>query len=324
MRFPTKKVLALLVAALCFLGSIAFTLFYNPRAETYFAPLSAEKSTGSPMLAKDTDGDGLKDWEEQLWKTDQNKQDTDSDGTPDGQEIKQGRDPLVAGPNDKLDLETVSTKINTETESDLTSTDKFSRDLFLKILAAKKANAPPTEADLSNYLNTSIKQEIEAQTLKYFTEGDIMIMSPENPEKIRVYGNEVAKILTKKPKVPLEHELVTVDRAQTKNDPSELKKLDPLYAEYKRIQNELLAITVPKSASATHIALINAVMRMAWSIDSFKYFLTDQIKALPGISAYAVNVQEFLTSVRRLNIYFKSENIEFGPEDRAYDFFDKI
>ncbi len=323
MKLPSKKLTSYVLLIFIVAGLVYFFV-YKSDVRTYSAPLSAEKSQESPILVKDADNDGLKDWEEQLWKTDMNIPDTDGDGTTDGQEIKQGRDPLLAGPNDKLDLETVSTKVNTETEGDLTSTDKFSRDLFLKIIAAKKANTPPTEADLTDYLNTSIKQEIEAQTLKEFTEGDITITSAENPEKIRAYGNMLAETLTKKPKKPLEHELVIVDRAQTKNDPAELEKLDPLYDEYKRIESELLAMTVPKSASATHLALVNAVTRLAWSIDGFKYFLTDQIKALPGISAYADNVQEFLTSVRRFNVYFKSENIEFTPEDRGYGFFDKI
>ena len=38
-------------------------------------------------LDVDTDGDGLKDWEELLWKTDSNKIDTDGDGTNDNEEI---------------------------------------------------------------------------------------------------------------------------------------------------------------------------------------------------------------------------------------------
>ncbi len=51
-------------------------------------------------LIKDSDNDGLLDWEEKVYGTDPNNPDTDGDGTTDGEEIKQHRDPLVAGPND--------------------------------------------------------------------------------------------------------------------------------------------------------------------------------------------------------------------------------
>ncbi|MEK7541563.1 MAG: hypothetical protein AAB533_01815, partial [Patescibacteria group bacterium] len=45
-------------------------------------------------LTRDQDADGLKDWEEGIFRTDPQNPDTDADGTPDGEEIKQNRDPL--------------------------------------------------------------------------------------------------------------------------------------------------------------------------------------------------------------------------------------
>ncbi len=51
---------------------------------------------------KDSDNDGLKDWEEALWKTDPQNPDSDGDGTPDGEEVAEGRNPAVPGPNDSL------------------------------------------------------------------------------------------------------------------------------------------------------------------------------------------------------------------------------
>ncbi len=51
---------------------------------------------------KDSDNDGLKDWEEALWKTDPQNQDSDGDGTPDGKEVAEGRNPAVPGPDDSL------------------------------------------------------------------------------------------------------------------------------------------------------------------------------------------------------------------------------
>lgn len=60
-------------------------------------------STRSQVEQVDTDGDGLKDWEEELWQTMVNKADTDGDGTTDGQEVERRRDPSRAGPNDELE-----------------------------------------------------------------------------------------------------------------------------------------------------------------------------------------------------------------------------
>ena len=48
----------------------------------------------------DTDGDGLRDWEEELLGTDPNNPDTDGDGFLDGEEINSGHNPLVKAPGD--------------------------------------------------------------------------------------------------------------------------------------------------------------------------------------------------------------------------------
>ena len=57
----------------------------------------------------DTDRDGLPDWKEKLYGSDINKLDTDGDGTNDGAEITQARNPVIRNtadtenpPNDKL------------------------------------------------------------------------------------------------------------------------------------------------------------------------------------------------------------------------------
>jgi len=51
---------------------------------------------------KDNDNDGLKDWEEELYKTNPNNPDTDADGYLDGEEVNSGHNPLVKAPGDEI------------------------------------------------------------------------------------------------------------------------------------------------------------------------------------------------------------------------------
>lgn len=53
---------------------------------------------------KDSDNDGLKDWEEELYKTSPYDPDTDGDGYLDGEEINSGHNPLVKAPGDDVFL----------------------------------------------------------------------------------------------------------------------------------------------------------------------------------------------------------------------------
>ena len=49
------------------------------------------------LIDKDSDSDGLKDWEETLWKTDPKNPDSDGDSYLDGLEVKNGYSPSGAG-----------------------------------------------------------------------------------------------------------------------------------------------------------------------------------------------------------------------------------
>lgn len=320
---PSKKISLLALISLIFLGGLVYVLFYMENTKTYVAP-TVSLTTTNRLLAKDNDNDGLKDWEEQLWKSDPTNPDSDSDGTPDGLEIKSGRNPNVAGPNDKLDMDTVTNKINTETESDLSETDKFSRELFLKIIAAKKADAPPTEADLESFLNASIEQEIKAQSVRAYGEGDFQVDGKETPEKIKIYGDEIVRILTEKPAKELEYEIDIFERAEKNNDPEELKKLEPLIAQYRNIETMLLKVVVPESALEQHIAFTNSVAGMIYSITGLKYIMTDPIRAVPGVASYAENAESFITTVQQFKNYFKTVDVSFEEGDRGYNFFENI
>lgn len=320
---PSKKTSLLALASLIFLGSLIYFLFYVKDTKTYVAPAVSVVTTNK-ILAKDTDEDGLKDWEEQLWKSDPLNPDSDSDGTPDGLEIKSGRNPTVAGPNDKLDLDTIENKINTETETDLSETDKFSRDLFLKIIAAKKADAPPSAEDLEKFLNASVLQEMKNQPVKTYGEGDFQVDKSETLEKIKAYGEKIAEIMNTKPPQPLEDELTIFERAETKNDPNELKKLEPLIDQYRWIESSLLKTVVPESALPNHIAFTNGVSGMAYSITGLRYIMTDPIRALPGVDTYDRNFANFINSLLQFKSYFETSGVIFEKGDRGYNYFNKL
>lgn len=85
---------------------IVFGIYWGVRL-TFFKSDSPPKlaqeeaRTGLPYTPPaDADGDGLPDKYEEMYKTDANKADTDGDGVSDREEIEQGRDPTIPGPDD--------------------------------------------------------------------------------------------------------------------------------------------------------------------------------------------------------------------------------
>jgi len=106
--FP-KPILILALAAFGVGGGV-WLLQKNAPAQTESASVVsaiASPPTTETTQTPDSDTDGLKDWEEALWKTDPYSPDTDGDGVSDGDEIKAGHNPLAkdAAPSQTKNLE---------------------------------------------------------------------------------------------------------------------------------------------------------------------------------------------------------------------------
>ncbi len=102
---PSRKFAIIALALLLAVGGLF--LFFGGEAMRRKTADAPQKEIVSGAVRgknsqKDSDNDGLKDWEEVLWKTDPQNPDTDGDGTPDGEEVKLGRDPTIPAPGDKI------------------------------------------------------------------------------------------------------------------------------------------------------------------------------------------------------------------------------
>jgi hypothetical protein len=102
-KISLKKLplITILVAVVLAIGLILFVGKYSKK--TALSQLSFwSKEVTIESQNQDNDNDGLRDWEEDLYKTDPNNPDTDGDGYSDGEEINSGRNPLVKAPGDEV------------------------------------------------------------------------------------------------------------------------------------------------------------------------------------------------------------------------------
>lgn len=72
------------------------------RPHTFLENREASEFESADDSFLDADADGLLGWEENLWGTDVHNPDSDGDGTPDGDEVRNGRDPTIAPPDTRI------------------------------------------------------------------------------------------------------------------------------------------------------------------------------------------------------------------------------
>lgn len=314
MATRTKIFIALVALAVLVGGG---WLFYTGRSEATFArPTPAQISKAAEVLARDRDNDGLKDWEEELWKTDILNPDSDGDGTPDGEEIQKGRDPLKAGPEDALEREVLEAK-TVPGGGDWSETDRVSRELFARYLSIKQSGQPFTAEDEEALLADFISRYPERRTVKVYTVRDLASAKADDEAAWRAYGNAVGEAIrahTEKQKGE-ESELVIFERALANEDEIDLANLKNRVERYQALVDGFAAVPVPKSVGNTALNLINAVAALKESVSGMALAFTDPVRALSAATGYPTAVNRLTDALTGLAEFFKQNEVVFGEEE---------
>jgi len=274
------------------------------------------------FLEKDTDEDGLKDWEEKLWKTDLQKADTDGDGTPDGEEIRLGRDPLTLGPDDRLDQDTIKSKISTGTPEKLTETDKISREFMTRYIELKKETGKISAEDAENLAISLLQKHNLDLKPKEYGLSDLVTATSSDSFAVRAYGNAVGAILIKHSPKNSESELDIVTRAAKAGSPegaeASLKKLDPIINGYSAIIADLLALPIPEGAEIAHLPLLQSLSGLLEGLKGLRALTTNSIQAMPALSLYRDSAENLGIAVQGFGDYFKKHGVSFTKKESGY------
>lgn len=238
----------------------------------------------SQSLKKDSDNDGLKDWEEILWKTDSNNPDTDGDGMSDGEEVQQGRDPLKPGPDDKLKEKmptlnqgVAGADINSDDNS-VNLTELFSRNLGLQT----SDSINPLSLDNKNLLDKA--NNSTEKLLKDFISGfspvipesEFNISSDNSKIAIQKYDKELEKIFYDVPyPKKIEGEVFT-EVAKTNN----ISLIDPYVDYYTKYIARMKQVAVPSSFINDHKRWVEYMEASLSVNESVKEIEIDPLKTI--------------------------------------------
>lgn len=242
------------------------------------------------LVNKDTDGDGVLDWEEGLWGTDPTKKDTDDDGILDNIEIEK----LKA--SQKSEAESLSTN---ETKK-LTETEKLADQFFTTIVALEQ-NGSLNEATIDQITSSFIENLPTTKQRKIYTIKNIKISSDESRATIQAYNIRLQALQAK---YPLNENVEAILlKSVTDNgevDASVFKKLNPLINQLNGIVKEMLTINPPKSLAILHVMIINGFQKLSENLSDIQLTDTDAVLAFSAINQYEKNSQTLQLYVTQL------------------------
>ena len=318
---PSKKLLVFLGITLVVLGCFVLFSKFKDRKVSYFLNTENQKEItkmvneiSQQTLRNDSDGDGLKDWEEILWKTDPQNSDTDGDGTDDNTEILTKRNPLVAGPDDLLD-ENITVFTNTQDNSEynkpLTQTDILSRELFTGYVTLKQNNQLGTEQEKQFIDNLVVKNlALNTNSVKKYTLDDLNIIQNADREILLQYVDKLVIVIN------LGHDLINELNLiktvlETKNR-QELEKLNLNIKIYKKMRDRLLSMKVPDVIKSIHLDGINNLVSLIDDISNMLLIFEDPILGVRGIENYFNSVMNASINSIKIIDYFNRIDIKFN------------
>lgn len=306
---PSKKIITSLIlliagtSALAWYGYKKTSMIEYVNSESNGSAAVLSSSTESLATQKDSDSDGLPDWEEGLYGTNPNKADTDSDGTNDGKEVDLGRNPLIKGPKDFLVTKEKTATSTTEKE-DLTLTDTFARNFFTQYANLQQSGVKVTADNASQIAGDYLKAtELPAIVAKQYSESDLYLTDSDQA-KLRNYRDAITAVFAKYWPNGNPNELNILQQSFNNNDPKALTKLTLVIKSYQNVLDNSLSLAVPKLAASLHLNVVNTLSAYIQTLKMIEIAYSDPLAGLVGLNSYQNNQTNVLVSVANLRIYF--------------------
>ena len=244
-------------------GTALYRLAFQDKDEPVIV---AETTTepGAVAGSKDSDGDGIPDDFEAIYKTDPNSPDTDQDGVDDLDEIQIGTDPLKMGPGDEIKPATGEDAFDTNTE-----TGKYLASLPRDI----NRNEIISEARLTAYIN-----ENAGELLPLINDQDIKIDPAEGKEAITKYLDNVSSAHNKNLTAVTNSDIEEAFARQLA-DPDQIKNLVVALRQNAVV---LKSIVVPAEALSLHKKYLTATAALADNVEYMASMQADLVKGLMG------------------------------------------
>ena len=290
---PTQKklspriIIAIIIGVLLIGGGFFFTRKHAKNVALVAKQQEALTSTLTEINSKDSNNNGIADWEEALYGLNPEKDGAKNKAIIDARKKELGQTDVL------------------QSTPALNETEKFSREFFATIMALQQAGTltPEAIAGLATSLSNSITGASKNTYESSYTSKNIKTV-PANTAATKKYLTELGTILTKYKNQDIGVEMQSISIALAENDPRPLLALPDIATSYTNLTKALLALPVPTSLSGTHLLLIQSTDIIAKTLPDIKQLLANPIFALPALAAYSKQNTLFTKTLTNLSATF--------------------
>jgi hypothetical protein len=318
--FTTKSgsIVGAAVIAIALVGGA----YYLSSGKTAQVNAASTEDILKAYAAKDTDGDGLPDWEEALYGTDPNNPDTFHLGMTDAEAVQKGLVKLkIDAPSaPAAATSSLAAGIPGPTAASTTLTDQFAQAFFNNYISTR-GSQPPTADQAAQFVQGAVANLVATQVRPdAYAASDIRV-SGSGPAALQAYAAAAQTALSTHSANVQYDELTYLQDAVQKNDQSSIVALKSIASSYTQNAQALAAVPVPSEAASAQLALVNAIARMGATINDMAAIQSDPILALVALGNYAADAQELGMAFSNMHAVFALDGVSLdaaAPGGRFY------
>jgi len=250
--------------------------------------------TVGDLVQKDSDGDGVVDWEEALWGTDPNNK-TTFNGESDADYIKGKREELRianGGSSESYD------------NTNLSETDKFAQEFFASF-SAMKQNGEIDSTTINNVSAALGQKMVDPTLIDGYTTKDLKISEKDGVDQQKAYYSTIKNLFDKYSIEGIgdEVEIASSLANATITPENKLKytgQLNQIADAYQEYSQKITNTQVPQSLASYSLAIANSANNTGIAVRNMVKVVDDPIIGLSGLSQYQKYSEDLISSVGNL------------------------
>jgi hypothetical protein len=240
---------------------------------------------------QDSDQDGMRDWEEELYGTNPERADS-------------------------------FTKTQTSTSSapaydDLpdTVTKKFAINFFSDYLQSAATGKEMDDETKAQFLQDAATYATEESADRLFTSADLTLGTSNDAAAIREYGNRAAEALTKYTVSSKENEIMILEHALQTDNKADLAPLTGILDSYNKSLSDLLIMTAPPALADEHLELLNDVLALRNNIAAMQRTFEDALPAMVRFQRHPDDIVRLKATLGAIAMSLQLHGASYGSDE---------
>jgi hypothetical protein len=267
-KFLNSLLIIIVILIIFFMIKGIISLFKNKKTDTNNKKAKIEMTVGT-VIQKDSNNNGIPDWEEYLWGL---------DPTKNGQENKE----FIL--SKKRTLEKSGAISPYDESASITQNELLSRQFFATIISLQQTGNFNDETIKS--ISENIGQNIIPENIPDIYTRNMLIISTDSKESNMNYHTSITDAISKYSDSDLGEELTLIIQGLNMNDPQALYSAITISNSYESLSQDLINIKVPQSIASTHLSLANNYKKVGLIIKELVKMMSDPLIGMRAIINY--------------------------------------